>query len=295
MLISEVSNICGLTKKAIIYYEQQGLFEVKYNENGYRDFNDHDLTVLKEITILRKLGMSVSDIKIIINSNDKYKALSDFKLKKEVQMEQAETQYACLKYVMESNLTMEEAFHEIEHKLNDKIVIKDKLLQVFPGDYGMYLYIHFGKFLDEKIDSDEKIIAYNRIVEFLDHMDSLEFPKEIQKFMTDMFDSLSQIKLEEMDQAVGDAIHNYDRYMEENKEQITKYLEYRTSEEFKSNPAYKMQQILIDFQNKSGYYDIFLPNIKILSNSYRKYQDKLQVMNEQFLVEYPQAKTLFEL
>lgn len=292
MLISEISKRCELTKKAISYYEKQGLLEVKYNHSGYRDFDEYDVTLLKEINIFRKLGMSVSEIKKIIKSDDKHKALSDFRLKKEIHMQQAIAQYECLNYLVESNSTIEDAFNEIAHKLDDNIVIKDKLLQAFPGNYGMYLYIHFGKFLDGKLDSDEKIIAYNRIVEFLDHVDSLEFPKELQQYMTDVFDSLSQIKLEEMDQAVVRAINDYDHYMEENKETITKYLEYRNSEEFKSSPAYRMQQILIDFQKKNGYYDIFIPNIKILSNSYQKYQDKLELMNERFLTEYPEAKLL---
>ncbi|MDQ0090751.1 DNA-binding transcriptional MerR regulator [Paenibacillus anaericanus] len=292
MLISEISKRCELTKKAISYYEKQGLLEVKYNHSGYRDFDEYDVTLLKEINIFRKLGMSVSEIKKIIKSDDKHKTLSDFRLKKEIHMQHAIAQYECLNYLVESNSTIEDAFYEIAHKLDDNIVIKDKLLQAFPGNYGMYLYVHFGKFLDGKLDSDEKIIAYNRIVEFLDHVDSLEFPKELQQYMTDVFDSLSQIKLEEMDQAVVRAINDYDHYMEENKETITKYLEYRNSEEFKSSPAYRMQQILIDFQKKNGYYDIFIPNIKILSNSYQKYQDKLELMNERFLTEYPEAKLL---
>lgn len=39
MLISEAAAKTGLTKKAIEYYEEQGLICPKISENGYRNFH----------------------------------------------------------------------------------------------------------------------------------------------------------------------------------------------------------------------------------------------------------------
>lgn len=39
MLISEVCNLTGLTKKAISYYEQQGLIKPIRGVNRYREYS----------------------------------------------------------------------------------------------------------------------------------------------------------------------------------------------------------------------------------------------------------------
>ena len=63
MLIKEVCTITKITKKAIGYYEDKNLISPKVLENGYRDYNANDVEKLKKITILRKLGLGIDDIK----------------------------------------------------------------------------------------------------------------------------------------------------------------------------------------------------------------------------------------
>lgn len=61
MLINEVCKRCGLTKKkAIEYYEEQGLTRPQIMENGYRVFSEDDVIQLNKIAVLRGLGISVS-------------------------------------------------------------------------------------------------------------------------------------------------------------------------------------------------------------------------------------------
>ena len=58
MRIHEVCQATGLTKKAINWYEEQGLIAIPTDENGYRDFQDADIQKLKEIgwvSVPRKL------------------------------------------------------------------------------------------------------------------------------------------------------------------------------------------------------------------------------------------------
>lgn len=88
MLIHEAAKISGLTKKAIAYYERQGLIAVHYNSNGYRDFEAEDIRTLKEISALRKLGLHVQDIKHVLTSGDKRRALRNCLLTKERQLRQ---------------------------------------------------------------------------------------------------------------------------------------------------------------------------------------------------------------
>lgn len=288
MLISEVSKICNITKKAISYYEQQGLLDLKYSENGYRKYSEYDIAILKEITIYRKLGLSVPDIKLILTSKDKSKALHDFKFIKEFCLQQEKAQFDCFNYLLESESSIEEAFNEVGYKLDANMTIKDKLLLAFPGNYGLYLYFHFGKFFDEKIDTNDKIIAYNRIVEFLDNIGNLEFPEDLQVFLADSFDALSRTHLKKMAADFDSIMNDLDNYLEVNHESVVGYLEYRNSDDFKASPAYRMQQILVEFQESSGYYDIFISNLKIISSSYRTYLEKLHVANEKFISRFPQ-------
>lgn len=48
MLINETSKITNLTKKAIDYYIEQRLVSPVFLDNGYRDFREEDLEVLKK-------------------------------------------------------------------------------------------------------------------------------------------------------------------------------------------------------------------------------------------------------
>jgi DNA-binding transcriptional MerR regulator len=292
MLINEVCKECKLTKKAIDYYEKQGLIQLRHDSNGYRLFSTNEITLLKEISILRKLDVSISDIKVILACDDRHKALTDYKVKKEFEMNQIKVQQECLNYLLNNYCDIDTVLSVIEQRLDENSVIINKLHQAFPGDYGIYLSLHFGRFLNEKLDSAEKVSAYQCIIEFIDNIDN-EFPEELEQYLSEAFALSNKADFEEIDESLHTALNNYTTFIEENKEKVTQYLEYRKSKEFKSSLAYKMQQSLIAFQKSSGYYDVFIPNLKILSTSYREYFEKLMLANDRFLSENPSTKAFY--
>ena len=56
MKINEVEQLVGVTKRNIRFYEKEGLLSPGRNkENGYRDYGEADVTVLRQIKLLRKL------------------------------------------------------------------------------------------------------------------------------------------------------------------------------------------------------------------------------------------------
>ena len=71
MQINEVIQKVDLTKRAIKYYEEQGLISVNKDKNGYRNYSEEDVKTLKEISVYRKLGISIKDIKVLLNTKDK--------------------------------------------------------------------------------------------------------------------------------------------------------------------------------------------------------------------------------
>jgi hypothetical protein len=50
-----------------------------------------------------------------------------------------------------------------------------------------------------------------------------------------------------------------------------------------------MKMLMQQFQSSSGYMDVFLENMKILSGQYAAYSEKLRESNAIFLQEYPDA------
>ena len=66
MKINDVEKITGLTSKAIRLYESKGLIAVRRDENGYRNYSEKDVSTLKNIKVLRSVGISISDIKLYL-------------------------------------------------------------------------------------------------------------------------------------------------------------------------------------------------------------------------------------
>ena len=64
MKINEVEALVGITKKNIRFYEERGLLSPRRNsENGYRDYGEAELVVLRQIKLLRKLGVPLEEIR----------------------------------------------------------------------------------------------------------------------------------------------------------------------------------------------------------------------------------------
>lgn len=64
MKINEVEALVGITKKNIRFYEEQGLLSPRRNsDNGYRDYGEAELAILRQIKLLRKLGVPLEEIR----------------------------------------------------------------------------------------------------------------------------------------------------------------------------------------------------------------------------------------
>ena len=64
MKINEVEAQVGITKKNIRFYEEQGLLSPRRNsENGYRDYGETEVAILRQIKLMRKLGVPLEEIR----------------------------------------------------------------------------------------------------------------------------------------------------------------------------------------------------------------------------------------
>ena len=64
MKIIEVEAQVGITRKNIRFYEEQGLLSPRRNsENGYRDYGEAEVAILRQIKLMRKLGVPLEEIR----------------------------------------------------------------------------------------------------------------------------------------------------------------------------------------------------------------------------------------
>jgi len=63
MNIKQLEQELEIPRATIRFYEKENLICPKRNENSYREYSDDDVETLKKIIILRKIGLSVSDIR----------------------------------------------------------------------------------------------------------------------------------------------------------------------------------------------------------------------------------------
>lgn len=68
MNIKEIEERSGLVRANIRYYEKEGLLHPVRRENGYRDYSEGDLILLKRIRLMRELGISLEQIRELIGN-----------------------------------------------------------------------------------------------------------------------------------------------------------------------------------------------------------------------------------
>lgn len=67
MKINELEKALGIPRASVRYYEKEGLMSPHRHDNGYRDYDDNDVKTLKTIIVLRKMGLSVDQIKQVLS------------------------------------------------------------------------------------------------------------------------------------------------------------------------------------------------------------------------------------
>jgi len=61
MRIGELADRAGTSARTLRYYEQHGLLSARRAANGYREYDEDDLRVVREIRSLLEIGFSLED------------------------------------------------------------------------------------------------------------------------------------------------------------------------------------------------------------------------------------------
>lgn len=112
------------------------------------------------------MGLTVAQIRQVLESGDKAGTITALLVEKEEQLHWQKNSFRAL-CDLAKNYDLDKAERE-KKALEAKQNIREKLRLAFPGSYGDYLSLHFGKYLGEPLDTPEKEEAYRKMVSFLD-------------------------------------------------------------------------------------------------------------------------------
>lgn len=281
MTIKTVCERCALTKKAVAYYEQEGLIHPSILENGYRTFTEADVQTLTRISVLRAMGLPVAQIRRALSAEDGggSAALRASLLEQETELERRRERISVLD-ALSADGDWAAARARLT-RLADREAILDRLSALFPGSYGRYLRLHFGRFLHHSVETPEQREAFDTIVRFLDDA-RLSVPKELEVLLEEATarfdDAFANTVAEQMEYA----IRNPEGYLDENAEQIAQYLAFKQSDEYRNSLAYRLSELMEAFQQESGYCEVFLPALRRLSSAYNDYSDALHAADTAF-------------
>lgn len=238
MQISEAGRKSRLTKKAIEYYIEQKLIDPQIQENGYRTFSEKDIEQLKKISILRRIGLSVQELKEILDQQDR-KTMDQLIEKKKLKLKEQERKNELFEQLAATQDwdTISNALDQLEKSQT----ILQKLLHAFPGYYGKYIRLHFARYLNEPILTKDQEEAYETIVTFLDRA-NFDLSPDLQSALDKMSRQYDEQLINQTFKNMDEIIKDPKKYMTENKETIEQYLELMRSKEFRETKAYKLRE-----------------------------------------------------
>ena len=109
MKIKELENILSISRSNIRFYEKQGLFSPERKDNNYREYTERDIEVLKKIIILRKMGFTVEEIKLIQNDELPFnEAITNTQHRIENEIQQLNGSLKLIKQVAQKNSSFDQ-------------------------------------------------------------------------------------------------------------------------------------------------------------------------------------------
>ena len=270
MLLNEIVKEVGMTKRAIKYYEEKGLLSIKKDVNGYRNYTKEDVETLKKISIYRKLGICIDDIKKLLETNDKRILLDVYHQK----LQEKQTQESELEALKEY---IDDGDPDKANELLDYETIENAIESMLPEEeWADYLISHFKPFLNVRIKTSEQKQALKNILEYCENT-TLKTP-----FMMKLGIKLSGGIVKET--RTADEMISYYRDMSEEeyerlKDGVLKGAKLKSGI-LKYHPSYIAQRKMMKEYQDKGYNDIFIPNLMILSPKYGEYKRALDSVND---------------
>lgn len=274
MLLNEVAKKTGMTKRAIKYYEEQNLLSVQKNSNGYRNYTAENIDTLKRISVYRKLGISIKDIRQLLNHSDKNILLKIYREKLK-NKEMLDIELDTFKHFIEEDNPSN------ADDLLDYRTILNAIESLLPGQWNYFFKSHFEPFLHIPIRTDVQKQALKNLLAYCDDT-TIKIP-----FLMKL--SLKLYAVTPHKSKTAEEMISFYRDMSESdyerlKSNVIHGVKLKTGW-LKYHPSFISQRRMQkELQNK-GYHDIFIPNLKRLSPKYDEYKKYLDCINDRICQE----------
>lgn len=279
MLRKKIQEKTGLTRKAIEYYQEKGLVKPKTDDKGYRDYSEEDLLKLEKISLYRRLGLSISEIKNILSPS---KTSSPILRKKEKDLEIDKKRFILLKEL--ENGADKNYISEKLEILEREESIYEKLERAFPGYFGQILFSAYKPFLLEPIEKDD-LTYYESYIDFLNNLPPLDLSEEEKLYIEKNSSAFDLNSLDEINEEKIKSIYDYKNSLSQNKDIIDSYLKYKNSPEYLKSPGKTINDKLGKYMVDNNYYNIAIPLLRKFSKSYDDYYVKLLEANDYYLAQ----------
>lgn len=297
MNIKIASEKTGLTKKAIKYYEMQGLISpLKDEDNNYRVYGDEDIIRLNLIGALRVIDIPVSEIKSLLQGNKNFKQVMQYTLDKITEdINAKEKSKIIISSILSKNSEdYKNSYDEIKKlretlefsQIEKREYISTTLLRVFPGNFGRIFVSLYEPFLNIILDSDEKKQAWIKLVEFLDNLNEADIENPIIK-------DINNINEDKIESFKKDIRENIKKILSSNKNELEEFKQkfIKSNIDLRKN-LLENEELKIKFKksfensknmiNDMGYPDNKLDEyLEILSEDYRRYRTILNELNNE--------------
>ena len=110
--IGDFSSMSKTTIKTLRYYEKEGLLKPVYVDlnTGYRYYETSQLITISKIISLRQIGLSIKDIKDVLNGGNLEKILVRRRSELEANLVKIDTELSKINYLLEENNMNNEIF-----------------------------------------------------------------------------------------------------------------------------------------------------------------------------------------
>lgn len=291
MNIKIVSEKTGLTKKAIKYYESEGLINPsKNNGNNYREYSDEDILKLNLIGALRAIDIPTMEIKYLLDGAKDLQTVMKSTLEKiNETINNLEKSRLIISSILSKDLQDYNMVGDQVKKLREtlelstaekKEFISITLLRIFPGNYGKIIVYTYEPFLDITIDNEEKKNAWLNLVEYLDNLNEINESHPLIRGM-------NNINVLEMDKQQAknnvDCLLNGDvTATEKYKEEVIAFVKsVNENEEIRKKFIKSLTQTkeLLNYTGATD--DIIIDNcLEILNEDFKKYREIGKKLNK---------------
>lgn len=295
MNIKDAAEKTGLTKRAIKYYEGEGLImPLKNIQNSYREYTCQDVIKLNLIGALRVVGIPIAQIKTVTSGNKSIPEVMRQALSRiDKDIDNLEKCRLIISNIIEKNLTNYDTAGEHIKLLREtlelsicekKEYISSALSRIFPGIFGESLIMNFEPFLNIVIDNDEKRKVWLKLVDTLDEINETEEFFLGNNYFKELEDKLENEGISEEDKRRHlsgiENIINYDKaYIKEYIKRIKDSYLLLKEDEKEKEQLRKFGSFSDDYSKKFGrFHTKFSEYLTILSEDYKKYMDNMTKM-----------------